>query len=452
MAGLIFSPVQNNQLAHMPGNLSARAAAAKIISLLIRQNRNLTLLLPGYLQQFKDKKDQAFVQELCYGVSRWYYQLEHILNGLLDKNIKPKDTDIKALAMAGIYQFMYLRTPPYAIVAESVEACSELGKPWAKKLLNGLLRSYQREYTTLIKDMDSCPSAKYSHPEWLLNMFKTDYPDSWEQICIANNNRPPMFIRINKSKTTRDKYLALLSKAGIAGTATTFSPDGIRLEVPVDISQLPEFWNGYVSVQEYAAQLAPQLLEPGNSRYLLDACAAPGGKLAHILENIPAQTRVIAIEPDDLRLTKLQKTLDRLQLRARVIHADARDVASWWDGTHFDRILLDVPCSATGVIRRHPDIKLLRTPGDIEAVVILQKELLSALWPLLKPGGKLLYVTCSILKQENDQQINDFLIYHNDVKPVPVNAAWGTATPFGRQILPGQDDMDGFYYACLEKT
>ena len=452
MAGLNFSPVQNNYSATMPGNLSVRAAAAKIISLVIRQNRTLTVLLPGYLQQFTDKKDQAFVQELCYGISRWYYQLEHILNRLLDKNIKPKDTDIKVLAMAGIYQFMHLRTPPHAIVAETVEACSEIGKPWAKKLLNGLLRRYQREHALLIKDMESCPSAKYSHPEWLLNMFKTDYPDSWEQICIANNSRPPMYIRINKLKTTREKYLALLSKAGINGNITPYSPDGIKLEVPVDINKLPEFWNGYASVQEYAAQLILQLLEPENNQYLLDACAAPGGKLAHILENNPQQTQVVAIEPDELRLEKLQQTLDRLQLKAGIIHVDARDVESWWDGIHFDRILLDVPCSATGVIRRHPDIKLLRTPEDIETVVILQKELLSALWPLLKPGGKLLYVTCSILKQENDQQIHDFLIYHNDVKPVPVNAAWGTATPFGRQILPGQDDMDGFYYACLQKT
>ena len=452
MAGPDFSPVQNNYLANMPGKLSVRAAAAKIISQVVRQNQTLTMLLPGHLQQFTDKKDQAFVQELCYGVSRWYYQLEHILNRLLDKNIKPKDTDIKALAMAGIYQFMYLRTPPHAIVAETVEACSEIGKPWAKKLLNGLLRRFQREHATLMKDMESCPSAKYSHPEWLLNMFKTDYPDSWEQICIANNNRPPMYIRINKLKTTRDNYLLLLSKAGINGHITPYSPDGIKLEVPVDVNQLPEFWNGYASVQEYAAQLTPQLLEPENNQHLLDACAAPGGKLAHILENNLQRTQIVAIEPDELRLTRLQQTLDRLQLKAGVIHADARYVESWWDGIHFDRILLDVPCSATGVIRRHPDIKLLRTPGDIEAVVILQKELLSALWPLLKPGGRLLYVTCSILKQENDQQINDFLIYHNDVKPVPVNAAWGTATPFGRQILPGQDNMDGFYYACLQKT
>ena len=436
----------------MPGKLSVRAVAAKIISQVLMQNQTLSALLPGHLEQFTDKKDQAFVQELCYGVSRWFYQLEYILNSLLDKNIKPKNMDIKVLAMAGIYQFMHLRTPPHAIVAETVEACSDIGKPWAKNLLNGLLRRYQREYAALIKNMETCLSAKYSHPEWMLNMIKHDYPENWQQICTANNCRPPMYIRVNKLKTTRDNYLELLLKAGIKGHVTAFSPEGIKLEVPVDVNQLPQFRNGYASVQEYAAQLTTQLLDLETSQYLLDACAAPGGKLAQILENIPQQTRVMAIEPDRSRMTKLQQTLARLQLKSGLMHADARVVDSWWDGIYFDRILLDVPCSATGVIRRHPDIKLLRTPEDIDAVLKLQKELLSALWPLLKPGGKLLYVTCSVLNQENDQQINDFLIYHNDVKPVFINAVWGTATSFGRQILPGQDDMDGFYYACLQKT
>jgi 16S rRNA (cytosine967-C5)-methyltransferase len=436
----------------MPSKLSERATAAKIISRLLTQNQTLTELIPEYMDQFTDSRDRALVQELCYGVMRWFHQLEYILDRLLDKKLKPKDTDIKVLGMAGIYQFLHLRTPPHAIVATTVEACSDLGKPWAKKLLNAVLRRYQREHESLGKDMETCLSAKYAHPEWLLAMIKHDYPENWRQICTANNSRPPMYIRVNRLKITRDKYLTLLSKAGIRGHGTSYNPEGIKLEAPVDVNQLPEFWNGYASVQEYAAQLTPSLLDTGNNLRLLDACAAPGGKLAHILENAPQQIQAIAIESDELRIHKLEQTLSRLQLRARLIHADVRNTHNWWDGILFDRILLDVPCSATGVIRRHPDIKVLRTPGDVDDVLVLQKELLSALWPLLKPDGKLLYITCSILKRENDQQINDFLIYHNDVKPVPINAAWGTTTSYGRQILPGQDDMDGFYYACLQKT
>ena len=436
----------------MPDKLSVRATAAIIITRLLRQRQNLTGLLPEYLKQYPDKKDRALVQELCYGVARWYYQLEYILDRLLEKKIKPKDTNIRVLSMVGIYQFLYSRVPPHAIVAETVEGCSLIGKPWAKKLVNGLLRRFQREHESLIKELDSCQYARYSHPEWLFNMIKSDYPDNWEQICLANNSRPPMYLRINKLKISREKYLSLLVKSGISGHTTLLSPDGIKLETPVDVSRLPEFRNGYVSVQEYAAQLVPRLLQLEDNQLLLDACAAPGGKLAHLLENIPPQSRVTAIEPDDLRFTRLQETMDRLQLKAALIHADARNTGAWWDGIQFDRILLDVPCSATGVIRRHPDIKLLRTPEDIERVLLLQKELLGNLWPLLKPGGKLLYVTCSILRQENDQQISNFLHYHSDAEPVPVDADWGTATSFGRQILPGQDDMDGFYYACLQKT
>lgn len=436
----------------MPDKLPVRATAAIIIARLLKQRQNLTGLLPEYLKQYPDKKDRALVQELCYGVARWYHQLEHILDRLLEKKIKPKDTVIKILSIAGIYQFLYLRIPPHAIVAETVEACSGVGKPWAKKLVNGLLRRYQREHESLIKELDSCQYARYSHPEWLFNMIKSDYPDNWEQICTANNCRPPMYIRVNRRKTTRENYLELLLNTGIKGSATPFSADGIKLETPVDVSHLPEFRNGYVSVQEYAAQLVPGLLQPEDNQRLLDACAAPGGKLAHLLENISPRSQVTAIEPDDLRFTRLQETLDRLQLNATLIHADARNTGTWWDGIQFDRILLDVPCSATGVIRRHPDIKLLRTPEEIERVLVLQKELLGVLWPLLIPAGKLLYVTCSILRQENDQQISNFLHYHNDAEPVPVDADWGTATSFGRQILPGQDDMDGFYYACLQKT
>jgi 16S rRNA (cytosine967-C5)-methyltransferase len=436
----------------MPSKISERAVAAKIICRVLTKNQTLKTLLPQYLEQFKEKKDRALVQELCYGVTRWYHQLDFILACLLDKKIKPKDVDIKALAMVGLYQFLYLRTPPHAVVAATVDACTDLGKPWAKNLVNALLRRYQREHGSISENMESRFSAKYSHPEWLLHLIKRDYPQNWQEICNTNNSHPPMYIRINRLKTTRDKYMGLLSQAGIESRIIPHSLAGIKLGKPVEINQLPKFHDGHVSVQDYAAQLTAELIDLKCNQRLLDACAAPGGKLSHIMENAPKQVQVIAIDSDKLRLNKMQQALDRLQLRVKPVHADARNAECWWDGSQFDRILLDLPCSATGVIRRNPDIKLLRTPGDIENVLLLQKQLLASLWPLLKPEGKLLYVTCSVLKQENDQQINDFISCHDNAKPLPLNAPWGTATVFGRQIYPGQEDMDGFYYACLQKT
>lgn len=430
----------------------ARAIAALVIQKLISKQQTLTLLLPDYLDRLDEKKDRALTQELCYGVMRWYFQLDYLLGLLIEKKIKAKDTDIKALLLIGLYQFIHLRTPPHAVVSATVEACNELNKSWAKGLVNALLRRYQRESKHLLIKVEANEVAHYSHPEWLLDILKKEYPGFWLEIVTSNNHYPPMALRINPGKVTRESYLTILKDAGIdAIPASDWIPSGIILKDSVDVDKLPHFREGYVSVQDLAAQLTPQLLDIRPAQRVLDACAAPGGKLAHILEYEPRITEAVGVESERLRFKKLQQTLDRLQLHARLIHTDVRETSAWWDGVEFDRILLDAPCSATGVIRRHPDIKVLRMPEDIETVMIIQKELLSSLWPLLKSGGKLLYATCSILTSENDQQIGEFLNNQTNARVDLINADWGIPTQYGRQILPGQNNMDGFYYACLQK-
>lgn len=430
----------------------ARALAALVLSKALTRRQTLSALLPDYLDRLSAKKDRAFLQELCFGVMRYFFLLEFILARLLEKPLKAKDSDIKMLLLTGLYQEIFLRTPPHAVVSATVETCDELRKPWAKNLTNALLRRYQRESKDLLAKVENDLPAKYAHPRWLLERLRQDHPDAWREICLRNNEHPPMYLRVNTRKTSRAGYLTLLENNGIDASSTPFSSCGIKLGQPRDVNDLPEFRHGHVSVQDLSAQLTAQLLDPQPGQRLLDACAAPGGKLGHLLEHEPQLGEAVAVESDGQRCVRLQQTLDRLQLEATVIQADARATQDWWDGTGFDRILLDAPCSATGVIRRHPDIKVLRTPEDVDAAVVLQQELLAALWPLLKPGGRLLYVTCSILTCENDGQIARFLDTLNNATSLMINADWGTMTCHGRQILPGQDDMDGFYYACLQKS
>ena len=431
--------------------MQARAIAALVITGVLTRSLILSSLLPSFSDRLVDPRDQAFTQELCYGVLRWYYRLDYILQFLLTKNLKSKDTDIKALILIGLYQLIFLRTPPHAAVSATVDACNDLYKPWAKKLVNALLRTYQRDSDRLQSLVDKDNTAKYAHPRWLLEYLQQDYPDQWQAISEANNHYPPMFLRVNGRKISCPEYLARLAAANIEAKEIPFSPAGIRLTKAMDVNDLPEFQNGYVSVQDLAAQLASPLLDLKPGQRVLDACAAPGGKLTHILELDPGLIEVVAVENDAVRFERLCQNLDRVQFPATLIQADARATKRWWNGVPFDRILLDAPCSATGVIRRHPNIKVLRQPEDITGITQIQSELLSALWPLLKSGGKLLYVTCSILSPENDNQIRTFTAKHPDARLTMIKAEWGLTTACGIQTLPGQFDMDGFYYACLEK-
>ena len=389
-----------------------------------------------------------FASARCAGSTKRSFLLEQYLKQAPEG---AGTADIRILVLVGLYQLHYLDTPAHAAISETVNATVELGKDWAKPLVNALLRRSQREFQHLKPELDQRPRARYSHPDWLVDRIKADWPDLWEAILQANNQRPPQHLRLNMVRTSRENYLEELRQAGIQAQRIDLTPYAIHVLDPADVTRLPGFDDGRVSVQDAGAQLAATLLDlqPGNR--VLDACAAPGGKTAHICETQPQIAGITALDIDEHRIARLYDNLTRLHHDATVIRTDAARTQTWWDGRLFDRILLDAPCSATGVIRRHPDIKRLKTPEQVPALRTSQAELLAALWPLLKPGGRLLYSTCSLLHDENDRVIDTFLENHPPANLETIRAEWGCATEYGRQLLPCLDDTDGFYYAVLRK-
>ncbi len=394
--------------------------------------------------------ERALTQELSYGVLRYYPRLAYLATRLLNKPLKRKDLDVQQLILIGLYQLIYLKVPAHAAVAETVAATRLLGKDWAAGLVNALLRGFQRGAAQLLAMADADPVARYAHPHWWLTQLQDDWPAHWQDILDANNQRPPMTLRVNVRRGSRDDYAALLQATGSFAHPTPLAPQALTLEKPVDVAQLPGFGDGVVSVQDTAAQLAAPLLDLAPGQRVLDACSAPGGKTAHLLESEPL-LKVQALDSDAHRLTRVADTLDRLQLAAELCHGDAANPQDWWDGKPFDRILLDAPCSGSGVIRRHPDIKLLRTAQDIVTLAQQQRRLLDALWPLLAQGGILLYATCSVLMAENQHNLARFLVTHADAREQPIETDWGHAQTPGRQLLPGEHGSDGFYYARLLK-
>jgi len=427
--------------------LNIRLVAAKVLARVLQDGQSLTAALDNAFPAIDSAKDRAFIQALCYGVCRQYHRLDFILSQLLDKPLK--DADVKALALVGLYQLKFMRVKPHAAVSETVLAARK--KPWAKSLINAVLRTYLREQEGLEHKADKCQVAALSHPDWLIKQIEQDWPEQALRIFLENNQQPPMVLRVNLSKTSREDYLQLLIGQDIAAEPVSFCPSAIRLDKPVPVDQLPGFAGGLVSVQDTAAQLAAGLLDVQPGHRVLDVCAAPGGKTAHILETQPQLKELVAVDIDEFRMQRVGENLQRLNLQAKRVVGDAANPASWWDGKPFDRVLLDAPCSALGVIRRHPDIKLLRRAEDIGQLQALQKNILQAVWPLLAPGGLLLYATCSILKQENERQVQAFLAEHADAIELPIEADWGVAGVCGRQILTGESAMDGFYYARLSK-
>ena len=427
--------------------MNTRLIAAKVLTSVIRDGQSLTAALNNTLGVVESDKDRAFIQALCYGVCRNFHRLDYILSQMLDKPLK--DLDVKALALIGLYQLKFMRVKSHAAVSETVLAARK--KPWAKALINALLRSYLRGQEGFEQKADNVKSALVSHPDWLIQQIEQDWPMQAQQIFQQNNEQPPMALRVNLANISQDQYLQKLRDQGIEAEAVSFCRSAILLNKPAVVNILPGFNEGWVSVQDTAAQLAAELLDVQIGHRVLDVCAAPGGKAAHILEHQPKVRELVAVDIDKLRLQRVNDNFQRLKLSAKLIVGDASKPEDWWDGQLFDRILLDVPCSALGVIRRHPDIKLLRRAEDINTLQVLQQRIMTAVWPLLAPGGIMLYATCSILKQENEQQIEAFLATNANAIEVPINADWGLVRRYGRQILTGESAMDGFYYALIRK-
>lgn len=426
--------------------INLRALAAKAIYQVLENGVSLSVALPIQQQHLENGKDKALVAELCYGVMRYLPQLDKCISDYMSKPLKGKQRIIHQLLLVGCYQLYFTRIPSHAAISETAEACRQLRFEGLVKVVNGVLRNIQRQQPQLAEDNDT---LKYNTPAWIVKALRDAYPEQWQQVIEQSHQRPPMWLRNNVQSQTRDQYLSLLAEVEIEATAGT-SSEAILLGSPTDVNRLPHFSDGAVSVQDGAAQWAASLLAPQANELILDACAAPGGKSCHLLETEPS-IKLVAVDFDEKRLQRVSQNLERLHLNAEVVHGDAANIDAWWQGDKFDRILLDAPCSATGVIRRHADIKWLRKEKDIAELAKLQHQIIDHCWQWLKPGGTMLYATCSILPQENKQQITAFLERTPDATLVAI-ANQTDAADIGWQILPGQDNMDGFYYARLVKS
>lgn len=429
-----------------PQVLSERLYSCRILAGILRQEGSLASLAQT---ADRDSLNLALVQELCYGVCRWYHRLDYCARRLLAKPLRSKDSDLHCLILLGLYQLYFMRIPPHAAVNETVAVVDALGKPWARGLINALLREAQRREEELAGAAAADYAAWYSHPQWLLDRLKQDWPAVYREILDANNSRAPMTLRVNAQKLGRPDYLALLQEAGLPATAGQLTTTALLLETPCDVHRLPGFADGLVSVQDEASQLAAHLLPLAPGLRVLDACAAPGGKTCALLEREPT-LRVLALDQDAKRLLRVHENLDRLGLQADVRCSELSQDQTLAPAS-FDRILLDVPCSATGVIRRHPDIKLLRSAAEVATLVERQAALLAHAWTLLAPGGYLLYSTCSVLKAENSDQISAFLDHHPEAQLQPLAIPGAQVCAGGLQLLPGTAHADGFFYALLQK-
>ena len=429
--------------------LSVRAIAAQVILQVLDQGKSLSTLLPEVQSQVKPQ-DLPLLQEITFGICRVLPRLENIIKKLLDKPLKGKTRIVHCLLLVGFYQLLYMRVPAHAAVDEVVNATKSLKSDSFRGLVNGVLRRFLREQEDILAVVDK--HWQTLHPEWFVNKLKKAYPN-WREIIEANNQKPPMWLRVNQQQNNTKTYRTLLEEQEIVSFECD-NPHALRLAQPLSVSKLPNFEQGAVTVQDLNAQWSALLLEPQNDELILDACAAPGGKTTHILEMAP-KAKVIALDVEAHRLKRVKENLARLNQQATVVCGDATEPEKWLSeiglsSASFDRILLDAPCSATGVIRRHPDIKWLRQETDIAQLVALQGQILKALWAKLKPNGILLYATCSVLPDENSQQIQYFLAETPDAELMPLPFEQ-TENTIGIQFLPQENGGDGFYYAKLRK-
>jgi 16S rRNA (cytosine967-C5)-methyltransferase len=424
-----------------------RARAAQALADIVA-GQSLRTALAARSSGIADSRDRALLAALVQAGARWWLRYDPALDELLEQPLRRREPVVHALLVVGLVQLEVLRLPEYAAVAATVDAARALRKPKFANLVNAVLRRWLRERDPRCAALDRDPATRDAHPGWLLRLLAADWPQQAQAIIAANNAEAPLWLRVNRRRAQRDVLAALLNDSGVASATAAALPDALVLDQSTDVTRLPGYADGAFSVQDGAAQFAAHLLDLRHGQRVLDACAAPGGKSAHILET--AEVDVLALDRDAARLPRLHENLTRLGLRADVRVGDAGEPESWWDGRAFDRILLDAPCSATGIIRRQPDIKLHRRAADVDALVRTQARLLEALWPLLRPAGRLVYATCSTLAGENARQIEAFLRRHADAKPVPPQLGWHSAGS-GEQNLPGEGRMDGFFYAIVEK-
>ncbi len=422
--------------------ISERAQALTILLRLLQKHQALA-------QNLQDPTLSPFTKTLCFGVARHYYRLEAIADSLVEK--RPKDLGIWICLLLGLLQINVLKMAEYAVVQETV-ALLPKKQAWAKGFVNAILRRFCREQDAVLQKIATNPEFMTMHPVWFVQKIQNDWPQHWQAILNANNEHPPLSVRVNLSRISLESYCARLDEAQIAYCLIPHTAAGLIITHACPVQDLPGFLAGEVSVQDGAAQLAGPLLDLKPGLRLLDACCAPGGKLGQILELEPKLAACVGMDVDAQRLQRVQDNCTRLGLQPHLQQGDASQPTLWWDGQLFDRILLDTPCSATGIIRRHPDIKILRDLTEIQTITQIQTQILSALWPLLAPGGILLYATCSIMPEENNQQIADFLQHHPDAQVQTTPQAWGHATGHGWQILPGEHQMDGFFYVKITKV
>lgn len=424
----------------------ARGAALQALGEVLDRRRSLAEVRA--FDRLADERERAFARRLAYGVLRWNGALEWLSDQLLDRPLKRKERAVRRLLSLGLYQLWREDTAEHAAVHATADTARALGKPWAVGLVNAVLRRFQREKDTLLDALDA-RDERFAHPPWLLAALQQDWPEDWPAIATENNREPPLWLRHNARHGNREAGVQALREAGFEVREHALARDALGITPAAPVNAIPGFADGRFSVQDPAAQLAADLLDPRPGDRILDACAAPGGKTGHLLERCP-EARVTALDLSAERLERVRENLERLNLRARLVAADATDTGAWWDQRSFRRILLDAPCSATGVIRRHPEIKWLRDPEQVEEAQALQGRLLRRLWPLLEAGGILVYATCSVLRRENDEQVRAFLEDHADARCTGPDG-FGRDTQPGRQILPGDQGMDGFFYAVLEK-
>ena len=430
-----------------------RAVAAEVVDAVVNGGQSLDAAVARNEQRIA-ANDRSLLRMLSFGSLRNHWRLQSMVDQLLSKPLRKRDRVVNALLAIGLYQIGEMRIPDHAVVSETVEATRELGRPMLAGLVNACLRRFMRGHVVFKDSGDE--QALWNHPQWLIDRIRQDWPDDWQVILAANNERAPMWLRVNRSRHSAAEYRKLLPGANVDAGLLAGIPGALRLQAPLAVAELPGCADGAVSVQDGAAQIAAHWLLQGRHGRLLDACAAPGGKTGHLLELGGDGVSLVALELDESRTASISENLARIGRDATIIVGDASKPEEWWDGKLFDGILLDAPCSATGVIRRHPDIKLLRRSSDLERLIVLQRAILEALWPLLESGGRLLYATCSVIAAENEEVAARFLGDHGDALEIDVLPNNNIRDLMRRricvyQILPGTADLDGFYYACFEK-